>query len=558
LRKLNSIIIKKVEFENTPVNSAINYLIAESREADPTHEGVNIIPAFDTGARTVAPPPPEAGAPEAATSAPPESYGARSVTLSLRNIPLVNAIKFLTTVTGLKYRVESDAVLIVSSEGGGVEGPTQTRTFVVPPTFFQSGSAGSSGGGGGFSSAGGGGGGFVGVGGGGASSGSGIGGAAVDAKKEFESYGINFPAGTSVTYNSRLGILVVKHSADGLDQIEEIVQSLDKTPVQVQIETKFLEVRQSELEELGFRWAMGPASQNTIVTETGAGTEFGSLPIGGFYRGIGNSLSGGQRQAAAVQVSALDALLSGSGGTGLVAAGAETVLTVTGFLTDPAFQVMIDALAQKGLTNLLSAPRVTTTSGESAKILITREFIFPSAYTDPQVSTGTSSTGGTGAVGIVGPSPSAFTTREIGVILDVKPQVSSDKYTINLTLAPEVVDFEGFVNYEIFALAGDEQFTFLIQQPVFNKRTLNTSVYIWDGQTVTLGGLIREDQIKINDKIPILGDIPFFGRLFQSKIDSNTKRNLVIFLTARIVDPAGNPTRKFEEVRITNPAGETD
>jgi general secretion pathway protein D len=74
----------------------------------------------------------------------------------------------------------------------------------------------------------------------------------------------------------------------------------------------------------------------------------------------------------------------------------------------------------------------------------------------------------------------------------------------------------------------------VINQPVFNTRRINTKVLIRDGCTVVLGGLIRDDVQNINDKVPILGDLPFLGRLFQSKAVSNIKKNLLIFVTANI------------------------
>ena len=79
---------------------------------------------------------------------------------------------------------------------------------------------------------------------------------------------------------------------------------------------------------------------------------------------------------------------------------------------------------------------------------------------------------------------------------------------------------------------------------------MTTSIVIWDGQTVVMGGLIREDLIKTHDKIPILGDIPLIGRLFRSEGEYSKKKNLLIFVTARLVDPAGKTIHKANEVGI--------
>ena len=89
-----------------------------------------------------------------------------------------------------------------------------------------------------------------------------------------------------------------------------------------------------------------------------------------------------------------------------------------------------------------------------------------------------------------------------------------------------------------------------IKQPLFSTRALATSIVIWDGQTVVLGGLIREDVQKIDDKVPFLGDIPMFGRLFRSKTTLRTKRNLLIFVSARLIDPAGNPVHRQETAAL--------
>jgi len=147
--------------------------------------------------------------------------------------------------------------------------------------------------------------------------------------------------------------------------------------------------------------------------------------------------------------------------------------------------------------------------------------------------------------------------RETGVILRVTPDIDDDKYTIGMDLHPEITDFDGFINYgtPIIGFSGGSLIspptttvitTNTINQPIFSTRKVETYVYIWDGQTVALGGLIREDVQKVQDKIPFLGDIPFAGRLFRSDVDQKQKRNLIIFVTARILDAEGKPIRSSE------------
>jgi general secretion pathway protein D len=172
----------------------------------------------------------------------------------------------------------------------------------------------------------------------------------------------------------------------------------------------------------------------------------------------------------------------------------------------------------------------------------------------------------------------------------VEPQIGPDGYTIDLTLSPEVVDFEGFINYgspisvpsrqflgQSLAITGsgtqNEVATLLdiftpttariltenvINQPIFSTRKVTTNVSVWDGQTVALGGLIREDVQKVNDKVPILGDIPLAGTLFRSEVEQKIKSNLIVFVTARLMDAAGQllrPEDDSDQEEIVEPLG---
>jgi general secretion pathway protein D len=95
-----------------------------------------------------------------------------------------------------------------------------------------------------------------------------------------------------------------------------------------------------------------------------------------------------------------------------------------------------------------------------------------------------------------------------------------------------------------------QTFRYNIPQPVFSSRNATTSIVIWDGQTVVMGGLIREELVTIKDKIPFLGDIPIIGRLFRSEGQKSKKTNLLIFVTARLVDPSGKPIHKLEAMAM--------
>ena len=137
--------------------------------------------------------------------------------------------------------------------------------------------------------------------------------------------------------------------------------------------------------------------------------------------------------------------------------------------------------------------------------------------------------------------PGGFETRNVGVILNVTPTVNADNYTINLVMLPEIAELVDWLQYGSSIPLGDGiEYIVNIPQPVFASRNLTTSMIVWDGHTVVMGGLIREKLTTFEDKIPILGDIPILGRLFRSEGRRSEKRNLLIFVTARLVDPAGN------------------
>ena len=227
----------------------------------------------------------------------------------------------------------------------------------------------------------------------------------------------------------------------------------------------------------------------------------------------------------------------------------------------------------------MSAPKVTTKSGRKAIVRVAREFPYPTEFSPPEPPPPT--TGGNGTTvtppagsfvsqGVVTPStPIAFETRNLGVTLEVEPIIGPDGYTIDLNLSPEVVEFDGFINYgspifgPIFNPIPTPGFIDtailtqnVINQPIFSTRKVTTSVSIWDGQTVALGGLVREDVQKIQDKVPILGDIPLAGRLFRSNVDQKIKRNLIIFVTARLMDAEGRPVRLDEDAEeVVEPLG---
>jgi general secretion pathway protein D len=402
-----------------------------------------------------------------------------------------------------------------------------------------------------------------------------------DAITMLQSMGVSFPPGASATFWPHSGTLIVRNTQDNLDFVDALVDQANLSqPKQVSIESKFVEINQNNLKELGFDWLLGPFSLNGKVFGSGgtAGngvpTNAANFPFVDPVTGnpIGqNPVTAGNRSGNfAISANALDALLMP--GLGQTLGAAPSMFGLAGVFTNPQFQVVIRALNQKKGIDLLSAPSVTTKSGQRAIIEVVRELRYPRTYTQPQVpsiaSTQNTIVGGATTVPVVvtPTTPQDWETRNTGVTLEVEPVVGGDATTIDLNLIPQVVEFEGFINYGspinavgVNTAAGIsisqpvELTPNVINQPVFSTRKVTTSVSVYDGQTVVIGGLMREDVQKTEDKVPILGDIPLVGRAFRTNTEQHTKKNLVIFVTARIITPAGVPLNEEEDEGLLPP-----
>ncbi|MFM8888183.1 MAG: Amuc_1098 family type IV pilus outer membrane protein [Chthoniobacterales bacterium] len=510
-RKLDDIIIPRISFTDATLREVVEAIREQASEldnaaADPADRGVNIVLKLDETAAT------------------------QTITLDLANLPLREALDYVTRLANLKIKVDPYAVLVVPvSEETDV---LLTKEYRVPPGFITNMPSG---------------GGDTGV--------TGDSTVGVSKAKEFlESQGVQFPTGASANFLASSSRLIVRNTQENLDLVDALVDSASgQSPSQVQVETKFVEVSQDNLKELGFDWLLGQfalaggsgvyagggttgnqfnASQNYPFNYPGTGPAGSATPL--VPVGVNPITAGNRTGGAAISANALDALLLGNPVTG----PASGVLALAGVFTNPQFQVVLRALNQKKGIDVLSAPKVTTKSGSSATVEIVKEFRYPEEYDPPQVPQQT----GFGTQPITPATPTSFTMKPIGVKLEVEPTVGADSYTIDLRLLPEVTEFDGFVNYgsPIFN-QGVEVTPNVINYPVFSQRKVETSVSIYDGQTVALGGLIREDVQKVTDKTPILGDIPLAGALFRSQADKHIKRNLIIFVTANLTDPAGQP-----------------
>ncbi|KAB2643501.1 MAG: hypothetical protein DVB29_05490 [Verrucomicrobia bacterium] len=338
--------------------------------------------------------------------------------------------------------------------------------------------------------------------------------------------------------------------------------SQKNTLAQVSIETKFLEVSQEQLEHLGFTWLLGSYELgNSGIDLSGkGGADMLHANVSRIPMTAMNSLGNLHADSSAIQENSIDTAINNENGEGSTSHSMTGIFSIARVYTDPQFQVILQALQEKKGVDLMAAPHVTTRDGVQATVKIIDEFIYPTEYAPPQIPQSTTNSGGNilhESPPTIAPSfPSAWTKKDLGVVLEAKPTIGPDGYTIDLELHPQITDFDGFINYGSpintigysFSANNASAIPFsstlttnTINQPVFTVREVNTSVTVYDGQTVVLGGLIREDIQKFEEKIPFLGDIPLAGRLFRSKSNKKMKKNLIIFVTPRILNQEGSP-----------------
>ncbi len=380
--------------------------------------------------------------------------------------------------------------------------------------------------------------------------------------------GLPQPSGKALFFNDRTGLLLVRATMDELDIVEKAVQVLNVAPPQVSIEAKFTEISQTDARALGFDWFLG----NFLMNGGALGAQGGTAPS---YSGAGSPANptgvfpGAPPDAinpagTIIPPQSSDQQLTAGLRNAAQGGGSQipAVATITGILTDPQFRVVIRALEQRAGADLLAAPRVTTLSGRQAQIqIIELRNVVANQNFGATSSGGTATTAATTGVGNFGGGVAQQVNFQpipvpLGPALDVIPYVSADGFTIQMTLIPSLTEFLGYDDPGQFipqaqSVAGNTLGTPLVARlplPRFRARSVITSCVVWDGQTVVLGGLIAEDVQKIKDKVPLLGDIPFLGRFFRSESMSTTKKNLIIFVTPTIIDPAGNRVHADESL----------
>ena len=281
-------------------------------------------------------------------------------------------------------------------------------------------------------------------------------------------------------------------------QLRAVIDQLDSRRAQVYVESLIVEVDPSQSVDFGIQWQgiVGGKGDTNII---GAGTNFGS--------GTDNILTA---TGALVTAGA-----SGLAGLGLPGAGFNIGLAhkFGNFYTLGALARALDS--QTG-TNILSTPNLVTLDNEEARIVVGQNVPF---VTGSFTSTGTGTT-------------SPFQTierKDVGITLKIKPQIGENG-TVRMTIYQESSSVASTT-----AVGTDNA------GPTTNKRSIESTITVDDGQIIVLGGLIEDSYNTTRSKVPLLGDIPYLGALFRSENRTRKRTNLMVFLRPVVMrDQAGS------------------
>jgi general secretion pathway protein D len=545
VQKLRTMIVPKVDFAGASLDEVVEFLRVRSRDLDPTGKGVDFV-----------------------LNLPPETSGA-TIDLAVTNMPMEEVVRYCADKVGAAFKVDEFAVKFVSLTESSTE--FFVRTYRVPPGFIESAPAAAAAApadpfaanaapAGGVSAI-----------------------RRLTAREFLEARGVAFPEGATANYNLSSNRLVVRNTASNLEMVESMVESAaESAPKQALISIKMIEINQSNLEEMGFDWLLGsfnaPGSDGVFLSGgTTGNAQAGDAPSQNFpmqFPGTGvpvgqNPVTAGLRSSGEIFAKpTIENLLGENLTQGLPSARSPGQFAVSGVLTDPQFQVVVRALNQKKGVDLLAMPSIVTKGGQKATIDLAREFRYPTEFDPPEIpqQVGSIPTGGNVRIiadnntGPITPStPTTFEMRKVGTVIEMEPVISANGKEVEILLTPESTEFEGFIDYgsdinnqvQTAGALVNQPVDNRIIQPIFRTNKISTALKIYDGSTVVLGGVLQDRRVNIQDKVPVIGDIPLVGQFWKSKVDQVDKKAFVVFVSVRVLDPSGQPVNQLEAMPTT-------
>ena len=313
--------------------------------------------------------------------------------------------------------------------------------------------------------------------------------------------------------DERTNMIFYREVRSNIDNVRKILTQIDKPTRQVMIEARLVEVNANPRQSYGINWAgtFGSSASPQTFRYGGsnpAGASTSSInPVTGEVTTVPGAPPFFKFDDTTGQLQPRDWFLNALPGGGLNALGGQFAI-----LSVPQMSVTLRMLNEDADAEFLANPRIVTADNQQAKIEVTRNQPVPQLNFNEQ--TATAVFGG-------------FLDKKFGNTLLVRPSVNKDNF-ITLAVKPEISN-----------KVGDLPFTFAgatVSSPIIDTRSLDSNVLIKSGDTLAIGGLLQDESAKARTKVPILGDIPILGYLFQERLNNRTKRNLLVFVTPTIID----------------------
>lgn len=349
---------------------------------------------------------------------------------------------------------------------------------------------------------------------------------------------LNKSRGEKATFISNANAIVVTAIPAKINEVKTMLEKIDRKPAQVLLEAKVIEIVLDDDEKLGIDW-------NAVVTASGAKrpvtfpfTRTGNLP---FFPAYQNEFYpvGDNREVDYVFPQTPE---EGSSKFPFVddALGSSEVLAdlfTMGTLDFSQFQAVLRMINDRSDTNILSTPRITTLNNQKATIKVVQKIMLQKTQESVQT-----------ADVITVEFEEDADAREIGVVLTVIPHVN-ESGDIVINLIPEVSSDLTFTELEVSGADNTVAMT-------YNTREANTQVRVKDGETIFIGGLIKDQVIDTSSRLPFLGDIfgdiPFLGRAFKYDGQEIDKTEIVFFITVHLVQDGLESIRKAYAVDYYN------
>jgi general secretion pathway protein D len=546
--KMKTILFPLVDLENVGIEEAVDFLRLQSKQLDntttnPAEKGFNIV--LNLGNQDS-----EIG----------QRVRGYRFDLKLKNVPLDQILQYICDQTRTQFSIDEFAITLRPTGADGAE--LIGRTYKVPPDFLSAENVGAA-----------------------AAASSdpfadapeeGLNARRMTALDKLRAYGVSFPDGAKATYNANTSSIFVYNTALNHDMVQQIVDTMAQTePVQVVVRVTMIKVLETQLKELGFDWLFGnvglggsgltPGNKATFLGggTTGNGSSIDDVAI---TTPNNNPVTAGNRSGnSAITSNAIDDRIAANTlGFSPSPSRAPGILTLlANNVSGGEVQMMMRGLDQKKGADVVSKPATITRSGQTSKIAIIQEFIYPTEYEAPEIPQQIGDPNGFGGGNVNNPPitpamPTSFEKRDVGVVLEVSPVVSADRRYIELALKPELINFDGFVNYGtpitqpaiqsglLGVLSNNDRVILTpnrILQPVFSITRADTNVTVADGSTIIIGGLVEERIQSVQDQVPVLGSLPLVGRLFQTNARQPIKKNVLIMVQVELQDPSGRPYR---------------